>query len=219
MSTRAPAWVAAGVRHEILMRVLPALRHDMAGPLSVARMGNTVLKRYMAAQPFDPEQSHKRLEQTEEQLNQLLVAIRTLNRWDLDTSERADAAPAVRAGLELARPMLDLHGIAMDAVPEDATPADWPAMSPARALYAVIGVASCLQDTATGPAALSVRCDGSDLLFTTRPRDGAAADEPQFPARRMKIDADALSTLLADLQWPADIAPGTVRLRRPDDGR
>ena len=31
-------WMAAGVRHEILMRVLPTLRHDLLGPISVARM-------------------------------------------------------------------------------------------------------------------------------------------------------------------------------------
>ena len=32
-------WMAAGVRHEILMRVLPTLRHDLLGPIWRRRTG------------------------------------------------------------------------------------------------------------------------------------------------------------------------------------
>ena len=38
-SPGARSWIAAGVRHELLTRALPALRHDMAAPVSVMRMG------------------------------------------------------------------------------------------------------------------------------------------------------------------------------------
>ena len=39
-SPGARSWIAAGVRHELLTRALPALRHDMAAPVSVMRMGS-----------------------------------------------------------------------------------------------------------------------------------------------------------------------------------
>ena len=48
-SPGARSWMAAGVRHELLTRALPALRHDMAAPVSVIRMGILLLKRQVTA--------------------------------------------------------------------------------------------------------------------------------------------------------------------------
>ncbi|RYY51946.1 MAG: hypothetical protein EOO24_66005, partial [Comamonadaceae bacterium] len=53
-SPGARSWIAAGVRHELLTRALPALRHDMAAPISVIRMGLLMLKRQVAAPQIDP---------------------------------------------------------------------------------------------------------------------------------------------------------------------
>lgn len=52
-SPGARSWIAAGVRHELLTRALPALRHDMAAPVSVIRMALLMLKRQVGADPFD----------------------------------------------------------------------------------------------------------------------------------------------------------------------
>ena len=48
-------WMAAGVRHEILMRVLPTLRHDLLGPISVARMELAVMRRRLERADLAPQ--------------------------------------------------------------------------------------------------------------------------------------------------------------------
>jgi hypothetical protein len=52
-SPSARSWIAAGVRHELLTRALPALRHDMAAPVSVIRMALLMLKRQVGAATID----------------------------------------------------------------------------------------------------------------------------------------------------------------------
>ena len=210
------SWLAAGVRHELFMRVLPALRHDMAGPLSVARMGNAVLKRYLAVQPFEPAQSLKRMEQTDEQLNQLLLSIRTLSRWDVESTDRATPSPALHATLHLARPMLDLNGVVLETTEVDA-PASWPPLQPARALYMVLGVLGYLQDSATGPSRITVETRGDSLSLKSEPMAPTLPGDHQPAQRQMKIDAQALQWLSDDLQWPVQIAPGSVVLGLPAD--
>ena len=208
------AWLGAGVRHELFMRVLPALRHDMAGPLSVARMGNAVLKRYLAATPIDAAVCLKRMEQTDEQLNELLVSIRTLARWDVESADRVSPSPALFATLHLARPMLDLNGVVLDTTEIDA-PSSWPSVQPARALFMVLGALSYLQDTATGPSRITLSSEGD---FLTARSDAMAATLPgdhQPTKRHMQIDAQCLQWLSDDLQWPVQAANGIVSLGRP----
>lgn len=209
-------WLAAGVRHELFMRVLPALRHDMAGPLSVARMGNAVLKRYLAAVPFDPVQSLKRMEQTDQQLNELLISIRTLARWDLESADRATPTPALQATLHLARPMLDLNGVVLETTDIDA-PDAWPQIQPARALYMVLGVLSHLQDTASGPSRITVTPEGDSLRMVSEPMAPSLPGDHQFAQRQMKIDAQALQWLSDDLHWPVQINTAAVVLGLPSE--
>ncbi len=202
------------MRHELFMRVLPALRHDMAGPLSVARMGNAVLKRYLVAQPFDPAQSLRRVEQTDEQLNQLLASIRTLARWDHEGGDTIDATEALQAALHLARPMLDLHGVVIDTTDVQA-PASWTTVRSARALYMVLGALSCLQDASSGPTAISLAVDGDGVLLQATSTGTASPDDHRPAERVLKLDAEALQWLSADLQWPVEIRAGAVRLGPP----
>jgi hypothetical protein len=202
------AWIAAGVRHELMMRVLPALRHDMAGPLSVARMGNTVLRRYLSADPFNPELSLKRLSQTEEQLNGLVVLIRGLGRWDVHATERAAAPALLDQALLLMRPLLDTQNLQIaegDSLPDLA---DWPSVAPPRLLYLVIGALIHLQESAEGAGGLvrMQRADDGGLRLRLEP--AAAAGDQEFPApvmtsgmgpRPLRIDAQALQCLAIDL--------------------
>lgn len=208
------SWMAAGVRHELLMRVLPSVRHDMAGPLSVARMGNTVLRRYLSADPFDADKSLKRLDQTDEQFNQLLAAIRSLSRWDTENGDRLDADAALAAGWAIGRPVLDLHGLVLE-VPDVAAPAGWPPMHPGRALYGVLAALSYLQDTANGPAAISVHVEGDAVLLQATPRGEALPEDQRPAARPLRIDAALLACLAQDLEWPMVVTEGSVRLERP----
>ena len=209
----ADAWFAAGVRHELLMRVLPAIRHDMAGPLSVVRMGNTVLRRYLGAEPFDAAQSLKRLGQTEEQLQLTVAGIRALSRWDTEAAEAPRAAADIAQAMEMARPMLDLHGMQLSE--SVAAPAGWPEIVPGRVLYAVLGALAYLQDSATAPMTIRATADGGGLLFQRTPT-GAAFDLLMLPAARpLQVDADALQVLLADLRWPVELTADSVALAEP----
>jgi hypothetical protein len=208
MPAQAQAWIAAGVRHELMMRVLPALRHDMAGPLSVARMGNTVLRRYLAADPFNPELSLKRLSQTEDQLNGLVALIRGLGRWDMHTTERAAAPALLDHALMLMRPLLDTQNLQI--ADGDRLPSldDWPPVPPPRLLYLVIGALVHLQEAAGGAGgrvhlrrerngALSLR------LEPAQAGDDGSLSQPMISGlgpRPLRIDRLALACLAADLQ-------------------
>ncbi|MEH3087225.1 MAG: hypothetical protein PGN26_12005 [Xylophilus ampelinus] len=204
----ARSWIAAGVRHELMMRVLPALRHDMAGPLSVARMGNTVLRRYLAANPFNAELSLKRLTQTEEQLNGLVALIRGLGRWDVHGSERAPPAELLPQALALARPVLDAQGLQLaeaDSLPDLS---DWQDVAPARLFYPVIGALVHLQENAPpGGGTVRVQRDGaSGLRFLLRPAEPAEDGADSFPPmasglgpRPLRIGTAALACLAEDL--------------------
>ncbi len=233
-SSKQRGWQGAGVRHEIFMRILPALRHDMAGPLSVARMGNAMLKRYLAADPVDMAAAQRRLEQNDAQLHDLLNAIRSLSRWDLGGSERQDAAALVSAALQLARPLLDLDGIQLEFVEPIETGA-WLDIQPARCLYGVLGAVCFLQDGARGSAAIDVR-SSSDHHLEFHRRDTAQAQAPEAnqPAGgislavgktskckaaawppALEIDEDALASLADELQWPITISHDQIVLHSP----
>jgi hypothetical protein len=227
-------WQAAGVRHEIFTRILPAIRHDMAGPLSVARMGNAMLKRYLAADPIDIAAAQRRVVQNDTQLNDLLSAIRSLSRWDLGGSERQDAAELVTTALQLARPLLDLNGLQLEFAEPIASGA-WPAIQPARCLYGVLGALCFLQDGVRGTAAIEVRSTADHHLEFHR-RDTALAQGPEVSQAEgsnslsdgktsksrtaawppsLAIDADALGSLADSLQWPITISDDRVMLHLP----
>jgi len=212
--TAGQAWHAAGVRHELLMRVLPVLRHDMAGPLSVARMGNTVLKRYLVAQPLDTELCQKRIAQNDEQLGQLVTGIRALNRWDVESSERAAPAMLWNMALEVARPTLEMHGLRLQSEGAE-PPAGWPDLVPARALYAALGALCYLQDSAMAPATVSIRPSGDGLLLQAAPTQPPPPEAPRPNGRPLRIDAASLACLADDLEWPIEIGETSVLLHRP----
>ena len=49
------------MRHELLSRVLPALRHDMAAPVSVIRMGLLLLRRQVSEPEIDAQACGERV--------------------------------------------------------------------------------------------------------------------------------------------------------------
>lgn len=212
-SSAAGAWYTAGVRHELLMRVLPAIRHDMAGPLSVVRMGNTVLRRYLGAEPFDAAQSLKRLGQTEEQLQLTVAGIRALSRWDTEAADGQPAPADIAQAMEMARPMLDLYGMHLSE--SVAAPAAWPGVVPGRVLYTVLGALAYLQDSANAPMAIQVEPADGALHFRGTPTGAAFDLSMRPPTRRLRVDAAALQALCAELRWPVAVTADSVRLDTP----
>jgi hypothetical protein len=68
-SPGASSWIVAGVRHELLTRALPALRHDMAAPLSVIRMSLLLLRHRAAAATPDEAGWEQQLQAISEQVD------------------------------------------------------------------------------------------------------------------------------------------------------
>ncbi|MFO1277238.1 MAG: hypothetical protein U1F21_14790 [Sphaerotilus natans] len=104
-------WMAAGVRHEILMRVLPTLRHDLLGPISVARMELAVMRRRLERADLAPQDGLRRVQQLDAHLVDLTRGLRELRRWDPLDTERMPAGSIVRLALALMEQPLRLAGL------------------------------------------------------------------------------------------------------------
>lgn len=131
--------VDAGLQHAILMRAIPVLRHDVAGPLSVMRMGTMLLKRRLAKGDMTPEQAVERVEQIEEQLGEIARHIRRLRLWDLQINDRHTVRALVAEAIELARPALMVSGTELEPLQEDSTGWDDETLVPHTLLYVVLG--------------------------------------------------------------------------------
>ncbi len=123
------AWVAAGVRHAVLSRTMPALRHDLAGSVSVLRMGVAVIKRRLElseGSAVERDGLMQRVDALDSGIGDLGAGLRRLRHWDKPTSEALNAHSLVAEIWELARPFLSLRGIETEPLPEDAP---WPTLS------------------------------------------------------------------------------------------
>lgn len=117
----ASAWAALGVQHAILSRAMPVVRHDLAGMLTIMRMGAVVLRRRAgstsqgdAADPLVTQ-----LEQLEEQLASLSESARRLRHWDLQGPHAPEPLQAtVQLAMQLSQPLLAMRGMQLELAPQ-----------------------------------------------------------------------------------------------------
>jgi len=181
--------VDAGLQHAILMRAIPVLRHDVAGPLSVMRMGTMLLKRRLAKGDMTPEQAVERVEQIEEQLGEIAHHIRRLRLWDLQINDRHTVRALVTEAIELARPALMVRGTELEPLPADIPGWDDETLVPHTLLYVVLGAIYQLAEHASplpaqitvapaGPLSVRVQARGTStatqLLDDSRSQGGMA---------------------------------------------
>ena len=219
-SPGARSWIAAGVRHELLTRALPALRHDMAAPVSVMRMGLLMLRRQVAAPTIDTAACEERVALIDHQIAELVSAVRSLRDWELATDDEG----ITRRGLVvqcvgLMRAAFDLHGVRLqvdEALTDDADPnaTQWPSGASLR--YLMLGALGYLHDTPPEVGAISVTAEG-DAALVLRVVGGARdAADPLAGAhrapRKLAIDAIALQSLAEDLGYVLTIEHDRVRL-------
>ena len=216
-SPGARSWIAAGVRHELLTRALPALRHDMAAPTSVIRMALMMLKRQVGATPIDASACEERVALIDSQLLELVQAIRSLRDWELATTDDGITRSALVAQcVSLMRSAFDLHGVLLDAdaMPE---PQDdeqrWPAAAALRYLF--LGALGYLHDGEAEPGTIRVEPDGADALrLVALPREPGGAN-PVLDAHRapraLAIDAIALQSLAEDMGYAIALERDSVR--------
>lgn len=220
-SPSARSWIAAGVRHELLTRALPALRHDMAAPVSVIRMALLMLKRQVAAATIDPAACEERVALIDNQVGELVEAIRSLRDWELATTDDGITRSALVAQcVMLMRSAFDLHGVSLDTdtalEPQayDQEEHRWPAAAALRYLF--LGALGYLHDSAAEAGSIRIEADGANALrLQAVPREPgtthAVLDAHRAP-RALAIDAVALQNLAEDLGYAVTLDGANVRL-------
>lgn len=221
-SPAARSWIAAGVRHELLTRALPALRHNMVAPVSIIRMGLLLLKRQVATPTPDVEGCTQRIAAVDEQVTHVVEGIRSLRDWELSTPGATIGRGALVAQCAgLLRTPFELSGIALEVDtaldPSEAAAEAETAYPGAPALrYLLLGALSHLHDYIPGVRGLRVEPDGTDgLLVSASARSDSTettpdTDSPRAP-RALAIDAVALQSLADDLGYRLTIERDTVR--------
>lgn len=220
-SPGASSWIVAGVRHELLTRALPALRHDMAAPLSVIRMSLLLLRHRAATAPADEAAWEQQIGSISEQVDALAEGVRSLRDWELAVSDDGITRSALVARCtSLMRAAFELHGIGLhvDEALVAGTP-DEPRFPEGAALrYMVLGVLGYLHDSTERLGALHVEADGPEGLRFIASRGPSASNDPLPMAgalrapRKLAIDAVALQALADGLGYAVTIEAETVRL-------
>lgn len=217
----ARSWVAAGVRHELLMRALPAVRHDLAAPLSLMRMQLLLLRRHAQTQASGAEVTlASRVTQLEGQVSELSQGLRGLREWEWPSQEGSSRPGLTRESLveqaaALMRATFELNGIALEVAPELAplTPQLdgsnlWP--DPVGLRYLLLGALCHLHDAHEGFEAggritlAAVEDWGVRLQAHPRvPGEAGEAAPPLFAMprspRHLAIDVVSLQALADDL--------------------
>lgn len=228
-SPSARSWIAAGVRHELLTRALPALRHDMAAPVSVMRMGLLMLRRQLGAATIDPAVCEERVALIDSQIAELVAAVRSLRDWELAVEDDGVSRNALVAQcLNLMRAAFDFQGVRLtcDEAFEGTSAADpanaagpapetvWPSGASLR--YLLLGALGYLHDTVPHVVGIAISADAEDGLWvraTSGDTDATPSDTGAHRApRALAIDAIALQSLADDLGYALTIERDAVRL-------
>ena len=218
-SPGARSWIAAGVRHELLTRALPALRHDMAAPISVIRMGLLMLKRQVAAPGIDPAACNQRVDLIDNQIGELIVGIRSLRHWELATADDGITRSALVAEcVALMRAAFGMQGIELE-IDAALAPVEgetlWPQGAALR--YLLLGAMGHLHDSIEQIGTIAFAPEGADgLRLTASPRAEAASQDPATDLHRapraLAIDAVALQSLADDLGYAVAREGDVLRL-------
>ncbi len=217
-SPSARSWIAAGVRHELLTRALPALRHDMAAPVSVIRMALLMLKRQVAAPTVDAAACEERVALIDNQVGELVLAIRSLRDWELATTDDGITRSAlVGQCVMLMRSAFDLHGVSLEvdaALDPQEDEHRWPAAAALRYLF--LGALGYLHDGADEAGAIRIEPDGANALrlqaVKRDPGTSPSVLDAHRAPRALAIDAVALQSLADDLGYAVTLDGDSVRL-------
>lgn len=217
-SPSARSWIAAGVRHELLTRALPALRHDMAAPVSVIRMALLMLKRQVAAPAVDVAAAEQRVALIDDQIGALVTAIRSLRDWELAIGDHGITRSAlVTQCTGLMRAAFDLNGVTLEvdeSLNSETDETTWEGGAALR--YLMLGVLGYLHDSVEEVGSIAVTPDGSDALrfvaTLRRPDQVDRMVEDHRAPRALAIDAVALQSLADDLGYAVTVEPDAVRL-------
>jgi hypothetical protein len=195
-------WLADGVRQRILLRALPAQRHDVLGPLSAMRLALSLVKTRLAADPPEVERVRAKVGEIEEQLAAAIAAVKLLRLWD--GGRRTDALAACADCVAMLRVSMALRGhqLAEPAVRDGAVPPQLPCPD---AHYAILGLLLHAQDTAAVRCLLAPALTPHGLRLEATPLPGVSplvAPPPAGPEPRPStVEAEALGWLVEEIGW------------------
>jgi hypothetical protein len=215
------AWISAGVCHEVLLRTLPSLRHDMAGILSVARMDLALLKRWvakLATQGLDDAAvAGERVQRVDQQFSALLQSLQALQAWGAEEAGDAQGAhELLDACLGWVRPVLMLAKVSTERVPQRDGEAPLVPVSPSAFKYLCLAALWYWVDSRPALARLTVALAApGELSVAIEEHPGgppvSAGRAPQPVLGR--IDEAALSAVAQQLGWRLELAASRVTLR------
>ena len=202
------AWIAAGVQQAVLSRTMPALRHELAGAVSVLRMGLAVVKRRLEAsgEPQDGNMLRERVDALNTNTNELSASLRRLRHWDKPTNETMDLHALLTEVWELAKPFLLLRNIEPMPLPTADLPAE--PLRPQPLMYMLLAsiyhLAEGADDGTPQRIALAVQGGGITVIAEGSNTASAMPDiaHSPTPLQTPAIDRHALQSLAAHLQSP-----------------
>ena len=224
-------WVAAGVRHAVLLRVLPVVQHDLATPVSVLRMTALVLKRKLADTSVDVDYCIERAGAFDQQCDALMRVSQRLSGWGVAAESGLITRPVlVEQCVSLLRPLLELSGVTVEidpALDRIAADASSRRLGAAPALRYLLLASIChLHDSTANLVRIAIAPDGDDALrlsvLTGAGNTFASPDDADANAdgERIRIDAAALLHLAFDLERSVRLTESGIWLRlEPDQER
>jgi len=198
-------WRAAGVRHEILLRMLPLQQHDILGPLSVMRLSLAILYRRTAVPLPDGAALGQKVGELGVQMDELLAALARLRCWDGSPGDGAEAARALPVCLALASHALSLRGhrLELPSVASESDPVRTPCFT-----YAVLGLLLHAMDLHATAQVFRLAHQPGQLRLWTDALPLRPVPTPLPVPPRPRLDAQALQWLVDDLGWTLTTSTG-----------
>lgn len=189
--------MVAGIRHEIFMRVFPTLRHGLVGPISIARMSVSIVRRLLSRGEVNKAMLNEPVERMDQQLAEAVTGIRALQTWEPEAKGTAIPAEVLRQGIALMTASLALRDIKLDYVPSDTQDLDEVRHQPF--LYAWLALLCYFEDRLSEPATLRIeqKEPKSVCVEITRSLYDANQVKPKPSVRANIIDQAALETVAA----------------------
>lgn len=209
-------WVIAGIKHEIFMRVFPSLRHGLVGPISIARMSISIVRRLLARGDASLTSLNEPVERIDQQLAEAVLGIRNLQNWEPGSKPQTQQlAEIISEGMALMTAPLAMREIVLDYVTE-ASAAEQSVSNPSALLYTWLGVLCYFQDSLQQACTLNIVLQAQsltvrhDISATSNARASSRAANAKVIARA--IDKDALVALASAGDFALSLQPDGLEL-------
>ncbi|MDR5171703.1 hypothetical protein IHQ56_07735 [Methylobacillus flagellatus] len=195
MTIQQQEWLVAGIKHEIFMRIFPTLRHGLVGPISIARMSASIVRRLLSKGESSKAALGEPVERIDQQLAEAVAGIRALQAWEPEASGLAIPAEILRQGIALMTAPLALRDIKMDYVPSDIQDLEEVRQQPF--LYAWLALLCYFEDQLNEPATLRLeqKEPRSVCVEVTRPFYDVNQTKGRAKAHARIIDKFALEAV------------------------